>query len=119
MALLATNAGRSDSSGDWFSGILHCVLRADRPGFNRMLDASNIRELGDKAGFMANILASCFARLGEFPDALHYLEKAIEQGFTNHRFLGELNPFYAPLHGDTRFIALIERARQKEQALEV
>lgn len=118
-ALLAVNARRGDSRMSRFSGLLHCALQADRPGFDRMLDASDLREGGEKNGAWANILASCFARLGESPDALHYLERAIEHGFTNHRFLGEFSPFYAQLHGDARFTALIERARQKEQALKV
>ena len=118
-ALLAAIAKRGGSIWSRFSGILRCALQDDHPGFNRMLDASDLRERGDKDGYWANILASCFARVGEFPDALHYLERSIENGFTNHRFLGELSPFYAPLHGDARFTALIERARRKEQALEV
>ena len=117
--LLAANAGRDDSLLTKFNDLLHCALQDDRPGFDRTLDASNIRESCEKDGHLANLLASCFARMGEFPDALNYLERAIDRGFTNHRFLGRLSPFYMPFHRDTRFTALIERARLKEQSLEV
>ncbi|MFC1545381.1 hypothetical protein ACFL44_01680, partial [Gemmatimonadota bacterium] len=117
--LLAANAGKDDSLLTRFNDLLHCALQDDRPGFDRILGASNIRESCEKDGHLANLLASCFARMGDFPDALHYLERAIDRGFTNHRFLGELSPIYVPLHGDSRFTALIERARLKEQSLDV
>lgn len=40
-------------------------------------------------------------------------------GITNHRFLSEHNRFLAPLRGDPRFEALMEKAREKECAFEV
>jgi hypothetical protein len=51
--------------------------------------------------------------------ALEWLERAIVWGFSNHRFLSEHSRFLAPLRGDPRFEALLERAREKERAFVV
>jgi len=64
-------------------------------------------------------LAMCFARIKEYDLALRWLEQAIQWGFTNHRFLSEHDRFLAPLRGDRRFEALMERAREKQRAFEV
>ena len=44
---------------------------------------------------------------------------AIDRGFTNSRFFAECDPFLARLRGDPRFEALMDRARAKQQELEV
>jgi tetratricopeptide (TPR) repeat protein len=64
-------------------------------------------------------LAVCFAYIKEYDLALQCLEHAIGWGFTNHRFLSEYDHFLAPLRGDPRFEALMERAREKQRAFEV
>jgi hypothetical protein len=68
---------------------------------------------------MPNFIAACFARLGDHAGALEWLERAVGWGFSNHRFLGEISPFLAPLRGDSRFQALLEDARRREKALDV
>jgi hypothetical protein len=40
-------------------------------------------------------------------------------GFSNHRFLGELSPFLAPIRGDRRFQELLDEARRKQEALDI
>ena len=55
--------------------------------------------------------------LGEHDGAFPWLERAIEYGFTNERFLREHEPFIAPLRSDPRFAALLEKAGRLRQAL--
>jgi len=62
--------------------------------------------------------AQCFARVGAFDEALRWLERAMDWGFTNHRFLAEQDRGLVPLRGDPRFAALLERARQKQRAFD-
>jgi serine/threonine protein kinase/tetratricopeptide (TPR) repeat protein len=66
-------------------------------------------------GFLANF----FARVGDNDEALKWIEYAISWGFSNHRFLSECDRFLEPLRGDPRFKALIDKARQKEEAFVV
>jgi len=63
-------------------------------------------------------VAQCFARAGAFDVALRWLERAMDWGFTNHRFLAEQDRGLVPLRGDPRFSALVERARQKQRAFD-
>jgi hypothetical protein len=36
----------------------------------------------------------------------------------NHHFFSTLDPFFVPLRGDSRFLALMDRARKKQAELE-
>ena len=63
-------------------------------------------------------VACAYAMLGDADSALDWLENAIELGFLNHRYLGEIDPILAPLRGDPRFQALMARAREKQAELE-
>ena len=63
--------------------------------------------------------ANGFAHASETKEALDWIEQAISWGFSNHRFLSRYNRFLAPLRGDPRFEALMERAREKERRFEV
>ncbi len=79
----------------------------------------SLREAASSDETFPRYLAMCFARIKEYDLALQWLERAIQWGFTNHRFLSEYDRFLAPLRGDPRFEALMERAREKQRAFEV
>jgi adenylate cyclase len=64
-------------------------------------------------------IACAYVMLGDADSALDWLENAVELGFVNHRYLGEVDPLLAPLRGDPRFQALMARAREKQRAFEV
>jgi tetratricopeptide (TPR) repeat protein len=79
----------------------------------------SLREAASSDETFPRYLAMCFARIKEYDLALQWLERAIQWGFTNHRFLSEYDRFLAPLRGDPRFEALMERAREKQRAFEI
>jgi serine/threonine protein kinase/Tfp pilus assembly protein PilF len=63
-------------------------------------------------------VACAYVMLGDADSALDWLGNAVERGFLNHRYLGEIDPILAPLRGDPRFRVLIARAREKRVELE-
>ena len=50
-------------------------------------------------------VACAYVMLGDTDEALDWLENAIDLGFLNARYLGEIDPVLAPLRGDPRFQA--------------
>ena len=63
-------------------------------------------------------VACGYALLGDADSALDWLGNAVERGFLNHRYLAEIDPILAPLRGDSRFQALIARAKHLRAELE-
>jgi eukaryotic-like serine/threonine-protein kinase len=63
-------------------------------------------------------VACAYAMLGDADTALDWLENAVNLGFMNYRYLGEIDPLLAPLRGDPRFQALIARARENKVEFE-
>jgi tetratricopeptide (TPR) repeat protein len=58
-------------------------------------------------------LSECFALMGDHDAAIESLELALRQGFSHYPFLAEHDRFLAPLRSDPRFLALLERIRER------
>ncbi|HSW29679.1 MAG TPA: protein kinase, partial [Longimicrobiales bacterium] len=96
------------------------AFRGDLEGTRRLFATSeSLQAAAVSDGTFPQYLATCFARAGDSDAALRWLDQAITWGFSNHRFLAEHNRFYAPLRGDPRFEALMDKAREKQRAIEV
>ena len=126
--------GREDEAAPYFDKVIATDARplsalsrlwrlaagGDRDGFRKALEPDiQLLETARTDEWFPNFIAACFARLGDHAGAIEWLERAVGWGFSNHRFLGELSPFLAPLRGDSRFQALIKDACKKEKALDV
>ena len=84
------------------------------------LDANTLLQEAAKTDeYFPNLVAACLARVGDHDGALDWLERSVAWGFSNHRFLSEHSRLHAPLSGEPRFQALVDRAREKERAFEV
>jgi serine/threonine protein kinase len=64
------------------------------------------------------LVACAYVMLGDADSALDWLGNAIDLGFLNHHYLGEIDPVLAPLRSDPRFQALMVRAREKRAEFE-
>jgi TolB-like protein len=60
-------------------------------------------------------LADCSALTGRMEEALFWLNNAIEQGFFNYIFFSENDPALAVLKTDNRFIALMQKAQNRQE----
>ena len=63
-------------------------------------------------------MACAYVMVGDDDSALDWLENAVDRGFVNYRYLGEIEPLLAPLRRDPRFQALMARARKQQAELE-
>ena len=126
--------GREDEAAPYFDKVIATDARplsalsrlwrlaagGDRDGFRKALESdTQLIETARTDEWFPNFIAACLVRLGDHAGAIEWLERAVGWGFSNHRFLGELSPFLAPLRGDSRFQELLENARKRKKALDV
>ena len=99
---------------------LYCLAATGDRGRVEQALAVNTRmqETASTDEWFPYLIAVCLAMVGDHDGAIGWLERGLAWGFCNHRFLGELSPFFFPLRGQPRFEALLERAREKERAFE-
>lgn len=99
---------------------LHCLAAdGDCDGLRDALRANTVvQEAAKTDEWFPNFIAACLARVGDHDSAIDWLEQAVNWGFCNGRFLGEVSPFLTPLRGTPRFEALMQVVREKEQAFE-
>lgn len=102
-----------------FSELFQRALRGDGHGVKEVLERTALRQVAKTDEYFPIFLANSLALVGEMKEALDWIEQAISWGFSNHRFLSQYNRFIAPLRGDPRFEALMERTWEKEREFEI
>ncbi len=101
-----------------FSELFRRALEKDRNGVIEQLDATTLSDVAKTDEYYPLFLANALTWVGEHDRALEWLKRSIGWGLTNHRFLSEGNRFLEPLRGDERFQALLELAREKQEAFD-
>jgi non-specific serine/threonine protein kinase len=99
------------------SGMWKAALHADGQAFRKF--ANDLQAYARRDKEFSWVFADCLAIIGEIDEALDWLANSIEMGLINDRFFSEFDPFLAPLRGNRRFQALMERAREKQRAFVV
>jgi len=61
-------------------------------------------------------MADGYALIGRRDEALRWIGKAVDRGFTNYPFLATRDPFLRPLHGDAEFDALMRQIERRWRA---
>ena len=111
--LMNADAGLISSMGAMWKAALQADSQTVRKFMNELVAYAR----RDKE--MSWSTADCLAMIGEIDEALDWLANSIELGLINDRFFSEFDPFLAPLRSNQRFLALMTRAREKEQAFKV
>ncbi|MGD2120953.1 MAG: protein kinase [Gemmatimonadota bacterium] len=97
---------------------LRAMVSGDRETIRGVLADPGTREALEMATELTWMAAAASARVGDLEEALHWLSRAIDMGFINHRFFAETDPYLSKLQGDSGFEALMERAREKQREIE-
>jgi len=102
-----------------FSNLFLRAMEKNVDGVQRILESTILKEVAETDEWFPNYLANCLIQVGEIDKALYYLDRAINWGFSNYKFLSTHNRFLKPLYGDPRFESLLKRAKDKQDKFEV
>ncbi len=110
--------GGSDHYARW-SRVLVRIMEGDFDGAENDLGDHPLSVASGRGGYGSYLIGSCYAGIGNTEKAFVWLERGVDQWFTNYRFMGELDPLLSSIRGTTRFEGLLQRARQKAATLMV
>lgn len=88
------------------------VLEKNESGFDNKVKILKEYALHDKE--LSWWLADCSALMGKMEDSLSWLNNSIEQGFINDVFFSRFDPLLAKYRDESKFIALMNKAREKQ-----
>lgn len=98
------------------SELFCCAAAGDLAAVTEMIEQKKTMVETAKADeTFPNVIATCPAFAGDEDGALEWLNRAIDWGFCNYRYLEEYNRFLKPLHGNPRFQELVDKARWKHE----
>ncbi|MGD8698998.1 MAG: protein kinase, partial [Gemmatimonadales bacterium] len=98
--------------------VLEAALRGDVETVRHEFKTTDVLDVAKIDWTLSWLCAGVFTQIGETDEALGWLEKALELGFTNHRFFSAVDPFLAPLRDDAQFQALMDRMRDRQRTVE-
>jgi TolB-like protein len=111
-------AAEPDSDvGTWWMGLWRAAWREDRAEVLRLADGP-YQKAADWDAEIPWVLASAHAAVGATEEALHWLDKAIDQGMINYPFLAEHDRNLDSIRGDARFGRTMERVRREWERLD-
>jgi TolB-like protein len=64
-------------------------------------------------------IADCSALMGKVEDTFYWLNNSIEQGLINDVFFSKFDPILAILRDDPRFVALMDKAKEKQHRFKI
>ncbi|MDE1176067.1 MAG: protein kinase [Edaphobacter sp.] len=107
--------------GHFFSQIgtvMQAALTGDREWMDRAMtpELSQITECDPHYSWN---FAQCYAVIGDAPNAVLWLEKALQKGFINYPMISRWDPLLATVRHADSFDELVDRVREQWEAFEV
>ena len=69
--------------------------------------------------YWSHHVAGMYGKLGEYEEALRWIEQAVDVGFINYPMLAEHDPFLTKMRGQPEYEALLERVKREWESFEV
>ncbi len=131
-AIFSVYAGHLDQACDLFgqvcdtampalsmtSAALRALFRREREASATFLGNQVLRDIATLDKEFSWWLAAGCSYCGLTEEALHWLANSIDLGFVHHVFFSKIDPYLSSLRDNPRFESLMERAREKQQALD-
>jgi len=102
-----------------FCRLFQLAIDKDHNGVIEHLKISKISEIAKTDEYFPIFIANALSLVEEMEEALSWLKRAVDWGFSNYKFLTEYNKFFEPLRSDPNFIAIIDQARKQHYSLDL
>jgi TolB-like protein len=99
-----------------FCKLFQLALDNDRKGVIDHLQSSMINDISKTDEYYPLFIANALTLVNEIDEALVWLKRAVDWGFSNYKFLSEFNRFMIPLRRESRFLTIIEQAFKQQVA---
>ena len=76
------------------------------------------RKMAEASDMYPRMLSQAYAMAGDAGRSLHWLRRAVSQGFINFRYLNEYDPVLTKLKGDERYAELLSEVEQRWRAFQ-
>jgi TolB-like protein len=98
-------------SNPWndFCKLFQLAIESDAIGVKEQIQNSGLADFSKTDEFYPVCIANSLALVGEYEEALIWLNRAVNWGFRNYKFLAEYNVFLEPLRTNPVFLNLIEK----------
>jgi TolB-like protein len=131
VAQIAAYSGDNDTAYAWFKKIaltgsnpwkdfcrlFQLAMESNISAVNEHIRNSRIIDFSKTDEFYPICIANALVLVGEYDEALIWLNRSVDWGFSNYKFLAEFNRFLEPLRNNLRFQDLIDKARHQQEAL--
>ena len=114
----AAIAAEPDNVFNGLAAALMAALKGEREKARSFLNEEVLAVMRGDAQYCTWV-GEIYALLGEREPALEWLDRGVGRGFVAWQYLGEYNPLLNSLHGDSRFEAIIAKARKASEEFEV
>ena len=99
-----------------FCKLFQLSLESDRKGAMEHLQGSIINEISKTDEMFPLFISNALANVGEYEEALLWLRRSVDWGFSNYKFLTEYNRFFKPLKNNPLFLSIIDQARKQQES---
>jgi len=131
IAQMAAYAGKNDTAHHEFkkvadsdvfpwnelSKLFQLALESNLKEVTDQIEMSSIKDMANTDELLPLFIANALALLNEKKNAMVWLKKAIDWGFSNYKFLTDFNIFLKPLVNDPQFKIIINQARKQQEAI--
>jgi TolB-like protein len=98
-----------------FCRLHQLAMDSNHKGVIEHIEKSGIADIAKTDEYWPICLAIALTLIGEYDEAIAWIKRSVDWGFSNSRFLAEHNKFLKPLRNSNRFQEIIDQARRQHE----
>lgn len=96
--------------------LFQLAMESNRIGVKEHIKTSGISNFSLTDEYYPLFIANALSLVGEYDEALIWLKRSVDWGFSNYKFLAEYNRFLEPMRNNPKFLEIIVQALKQQEA---